>query len=439
MKKKLALSSLLIILAITLFASAVSAAPSSQVFVIPVEATIDPGLASFIERSYEEAEALAVDLVLLEIDTPGGRVDAAQEINNTISNSPLSTVALVKGGAISAGAYITLACPKIAMVPGSTIGDAEPRIGDERADEKFVSYWASEMGATAEKNGRDRTIAMAMADRDLEISGLVKKGKLLTFTYQQALEHGFTDYVVQDQTELLEVLNLSGAGVIEAQLSVAEKITRTVTNPYVSTLLLTLGIAGIFIEILTVGGGVAGFVGLSSLALYFSGHIIAGFTGWEAILLFLLGIILLGIEIFVPGFGIFGLGGIASIAFSIILSAPGWEAGITSLVLAILGTIILIMLSFKFLTKRKIWDRLILGTKYKKEDGYIPQGEDLSIHLGKRGEAITILRPAGNVMLDDGIRLDVVTDGGFIQKGERIEIVKVEGIRLIVRVIKEEE
>ena len=139
-----------------------------------------------------------------------------------------------------------------------------------------------------------------------------------------------------------------------------------------------------------------------------------------------------------PGFGIFGFGGIASISLSIILSAPSWEAGIISLVLAILGTIILIILSLKLLTKRKFWDRLVLGTKYKKEEGYIPQGEDLSIHLGKRGEAITILRPAGTVMLDDGTRLDVVTDGSFIQKGERIEIIKVEGIRLIVRAIKED-
>ena len=221
----------------------------------------------------------------------------------------------------------------------------------------------------------------------------------MTLTYQQALEYRFTDYVVQDQAEFLEILNLSGAEVLEAQLSTAEKITRIVTNPYISTLLLTLGIAGILIEILTVGWGIAGFVGLASLALYFGGHILAGFTGWEAILLFLLGLILLCVEIFMPGFGIFGFGGIASISLSIILSAPSWEAGIISLVLAILGTIILIILSLKLLTKRKFWDRLVLGTKYKKEEGYIPQGEDLSIHLGKRGEAITILRPAGTVML----------------------------------------
>lgn len=438
MKNKWAISGILIILLVSFFTGNILAEPAAQIYVIPVESTIDPGLASFIARSYQEAENLAVDLVLLEVDTPGGRVDAAENIQSTIINSPLPTIALVKGGAISAGAYITLACPKIAMVPGSTIGDAEPRMGNEKADEKFVSYWTAEMGANAERNGRDRIIAMAMADRDIEIPGLVEKGKLLTLTYQQALEYGFTDYIVQDRTELLNVLKMSGAGIIEAQLTTAEKITRFVTSPYIAPLLLTLGIAGIFIELLTVGWGIAGFVGLSALGLYFGGHILAGFTGWEAILLFLLGMILLSVEIFMPGFGIFGIGGIISIVFSIILTAPSWEAGIISLVLAIIGTIFLLLLSFKLLTKRKFWDRLILGTKYKKEEGYIPQSEDLSIHLGQKGEAITILRPAGTVLLNDGTRLDVVSDGGFIQKGEKIEVIKVEGIRLIVRVIKEE-
>lgn len=437
MRKKLILTGLFLVLILGILTSSGLAVSSVKVFVIPVEATIDPGVASFMARSYQEAEKLGVDLVLLEIDTPGGRVDAAENIKKTINSSSLPTIALVKGGAISAGAYLTLACPKIAMVPGSTLGDAEPRLGKERADEKFVSYWAAEMGTTAEQNGRDRTIAMAMADRDLAIPGLVEKGKLLTFTYQQAAEHGYADYIVRDRAELLQVLKLNGAEIIEAKLSAAEKITRIVTNPYVAPLLLTVGIAGIIIEIFTVGWGIAGFVGLSSLALYFGGHLLAGFTGWEAILIFLLGIILLSVEIFVPGFGLPGLGGIICLVVSIVLSAPSWEAGIISLVLAIVGTIILLLLSFKFLTKRKFWDRLILGTKYKKEEGYIPQSQDLSIHLGKKGEALTILRPSGTVMLDDGTRLDVVTDGGFIPKGQRIEVIRAEGIRLIVRSVQE--
>lgn len=434
MKKKYVFTGLLFSLFLCFCATNLLAAPSAKVYVIPVEETIDPGLASFVERSISEAEEKQVDLILLEIDTPGGRIDAAESIKKTIGNTKIPTMALVKGGAISAGAYITLACPKIAMVPGSTIGDAEPRLSDgTEVDEKIISYWAAEMGTTAEKNGRDRRIAMAMADRDIEIPGIVEKGKLLTFTYQQAKEHGYTDYIVADRAELLRVVELDGAEVLEGKLSAAERLTRVVTNPYIAPVLLMLGITGIAIELFTVGFGVAGLLGIASLALYFGGHMMAGFSGWEAILLFLLGIILLAVEVFLPGFGLPGLGGIVSIIASIIIAAPSWEVGIVSLVLALVGTIVLVLLSFKVLTRRKFWDKLILGTKYNKEAGYVPQKEDLSVYIGRKGEALTILRPAGTVVLEDGTRLDVVTDGGFIQKGQQIEIVRAEGVSLVVR------
>lgn len=434
MKKKCFFLWLLISLILCFGATNLFAASSAKVYVIPVEETIDPGLASFVERGIAEAEKQQVDLILLEIDTPGGRIDAAETITNAIGSTKIPTMAFVKGEAISAGAYITIACPKIAMVPGSTIGAAEPRLSDgSEVDEKIISYWAAEMGTTAEKNGRDREIATAMADRDIEIPGIVEKGKLLTFTYQQAKEHGYADYIVEDRAELLRIVKLDGAEILEGKLSVAEKLTRVVTNPYIAPVLLMLGIAGIAIELFTVGFGIAGLLGLVSLSLYFGGHMMAGFSGWEAILLFLLGFILLAVEAFVPGFGLPGLGGIVSIAASIILAAPSWEVGVMSLVLALVGTIVLVILSFKVLARRKFWDKLILGTKYNKEAGYVPRKEDLSVYIGRRGEALTILRPAGSVILEDGTKLDVVTDGGFIQKGQKIEVVRAEGVSLVVR------
>jgi membrane-bound serine protease (ClpP class) len=161
----------------------------------------------------------------------------------------------------------------------------------------------------------------------------------------------------------------------------------------------------------------------------------AGFTGWEAILLFLLGLIMLGVEAIVPGFGIPGIGGIICMLISIVLAAPSWETGVISLIFAIVGTILLVLLSFKVLRKRKLWDRLILSTRYNKEDGYIPQTKDLSNYIGRLGTAYTTLRPSGTVILEDGSRLDVVTGGEYIAKGEKIEIVAVEGIRVIVRAI----
>ena len=413
------------------------AVPAKTVYVIPIKDTIDPGLAKFVARSYQEAEELKADMVLLEIDTPGGRIDAALEIRNTIRNSTIPTTALVKGGAISAGSLITLASKTIAMQPGATIGDAEPRSGTQRADEKVISYWAKEMAATAEVNGRNPEIAVAMADRDVSIPGLVEKGKLLTLTYQEAARVGYSDYTVNDRTELLTKLGFSDARIIEAEASASEKLTRFVTNPFVAPFLLTIGIAGIIIEFLTVGWGIAGVIGLVSLALYFGGHLLAGFTGWEAVLLFLLGLILLVVEALVPGFGLPGIGGILSIIASIVLAAPSWEVGIVSLVMSLLGTIVLVLLSFKVLTKRKFWHRLVLPLKYNKEEGYVSQSQDLSKYVGRRGVAYTVLRPAGTVELEDGTRLDVVTEGDFIPKGSRVVVDRVEGMRIVVHALKE--
>jgi membrane-bound serine protease (ClpP class) len=426
---------LILIMGLLLFAPMVSAEPADTVYIIPIEGTIDAGQAKFVERSIQEAERMQASMVILEIDTPGGLVEAALQIRDTVLQSSISTTALVKGGAISAGALITLACEKIAMQPGATMGAAEPRIGMERADEKFVSYFSKEMASTAEVNGRRTDIAVAMVDRDKKIDGIIDEGKLLTLTYREAEQYGYTDYIVNNRAELLNNLELAEAEVKEIKPSLSEQIIRILTNPYVAPFLLTIGIAGIIIEVFTIGWGIAGSVGLISLALYFGGNLMAGFTGWEAILLFLLGLIMLGVEAIVPGFGIPGIGGIICMLISIVLAAPSWETGVISLIFAIVGTILLVLLSFKVLRKRKLWDRLILSTRYNKEDGYIPQTKDLSNYIGRLGTAYTTLRPSGTVILEDGSRLDVVTGGEYIAKGEKIEIVAVEGIRVIVRAI----
>lgn len=427
------LGSIFLSVVLILYACSLMAAPQT-VYVIPVEDIIDQGLARFVERGYQEAEQAGAALVILEVDTPGGLIDSAKDIRDTIWDSSIPSVALVSGRAISAGAFITVACPQIAMMPGTTIGDAEARINGQRADEKYLSAWTQEFAATAERNGRDPEIARAMVDRDIEIPGLVEKGKLLTFTYSQAQEHGYADYTVADRAELLEKLGLNQATIIEENLTVAERLTRIVTSPYIAPLLLTIGIAGIIIEIFTFGWGVAGTLGIISLILYFGGHLMAGFSGWGVLLLFIIGVILLVIEMFIPGFGVLGIGGIISIFASIILAAPSWEAGLTSLVLALIGTVILVLIAFRFLTKRKFWSRLTLATRYNKEDGYVPQSQDYSIYQGQKGQASTTLRPAGTVILDDGTRVDVVTQGEFIERGERIQVLAVEGIRIIVGV-----
>lgn len=408
-------------------------AAAGPVYVVPISGTIDRGLTNFVERAYEEADAQNAARVLLEINTPGGYLEEAIAIKDIINSAKTPTIAYVTGGAISAGALLALNAPDLVMAPGTTIGAAEPRLGMEKADEKVVSYWASELAGAAEKNGRDPQVARAMADADVVIPGVVEKGKLLTLTAGQAMELGMIDDVLATRAEVLEKYDLAGSSVIEMNFSSTENMVRWLSNPYVSSLLLTIGIAGLVIEIFTMGFGVAGIIGIIALALYFGGSLLAGLSGWGAVLLFLVGLILLLVEVLVtPGFGLTGVGGLVAIIVSVFMTAPSGEQAVISLVIAILGTIILLALSVKFLPTRNIWRRLILNTKQEKDTGYVAPQIDLMKFLNQEGITVTPLRPAGIAEIR-GERVDVVSEGAFIPPGMPVKVVKVEGSRVVVR------
>jgi membrane-bound serine protease (ClpP class) len=403
-----------------------------KIYVISVENAVEQGLSSYMERAFGMiADDPQARLVIVEIDTPGGLVSAAQSIRRTIEGCPLETVALVKGGAISAGTYIAMSCDKIAMQPGTTIGDVEPRLGDEVADEKFLSYWRAEMSSLAEAHGRDKDIAKAMVDRDMEIEGLKKEGQLLTLTASEAREVGYCDYSVASRDELRAIYGLEHAAYTGVEASTAEKVARFITNPAVAPIILMLGIAGVIIEVLTPGFGIAGIAGGCCLILYFAGHIIAGFTGWGVGLLFLAGVVLMLVEATIPGFGVPGVTGILCFTASIILVAPDFATGVKSFVIALAGSVILILVAVKLLGRSRYWDKVSLQLSLGKEGGYISQKEDFSVYIGQRGRAATALRPAGIVTLEDGKRLDVVSEGGFVEKDTQVVITAADGPRIV--------
>ena len=404
----------------------------SPVYIVPVKGAIDGGMQAFINRAYAEAEKNNAAVVLLEIDTPGGFVWSAVQIRNTIHRSKIPTIAFVEEGAISAGALIALVSETLVMAPGSTMGAAEPQLGGQLADAKTLSYWVAQLEAAAEENERDPLIARAMADAALEIPGVVKEGELLTLTPKRALELGMIDNILPDRQAVLEEYGFDENPRVELEPDFAEFFVRWITNPYVSTILLTVGFAGLVLEIFTVGFGIAGTIGLASLSLYFAGHIIAGLTGFEAILLFILGVILLAVETLVlPGFGVAGIGGVAALIASIIIASPTVNQGVSSLVIAIIGTGVLLAISVKFLPTRKVWKRLILGDRQVSEEGYNAPSTELRELVGLEGVSLTPLRPSGTVKIGDK-RVDVVSQGGFISSGSKVKVVKVEGTRVVV-------
>src|ERR687897_1904401 len=287
------------------------------VYVAPIEGMIDLGLAPFVDRVLREATEQGAAAVILEINTFGGRVDAAVVIRDALLNAKVPTVAFINKRAISAGALIALATEKIVMGDGGTIGAATPvQMGQPGApaqpvEEKTVSYVRKEFRATAESRKRPPLIAEAMVDADVEIPGLIEKGKLLTLTTEEALKHKVADFRAENIESVLEQLGLAGAEVRKTAPNWAENSVRFLTHPVVSSLLITIGMLGIIIEIRTPGFGIPGGLGIMSLALFFWGHWLVQLAGWEELLLVALGIVLLAAEVFVvPGFGITGVLGI---------------------------------------------------------------------------------------------------------------------------------
>ncbi|MFQ5898494.1 MAG: nodulation protein NfeD [Candidatus Methylomirabilia bacterium] len=424
--------------------------PRPVVFVAPIEGMIDLGLAPFVRRVLEEATTGGVAMVVLEINTFGGRVDAAVQIRDALLRARVRTVAFVNKRAISAGALISLAAETIAMAEGGTIGAATPvRLGQPGAPaqpvaEKTVSYMRKEFRATAESRKRPPLLAEAMVDADVEIQGVIEKGKLLTLTTEEALKHQLADFRADDLDALLERLDLTGAEVRRTSANWAERLVRFLTHPVLGSLLMTIGMLGIILELRTPGFGVPGVVGVASLATFFWGHWLVRLAGWEEVLLVGIGLALLGAEVFlIPGFGIAGVLGIVAIlgGFSLSLVAAGATRAV---ILTAVGRVVVSLLLaigvslalLRFLPRLPFGRRLILDTELPTREGFASAPETDRAWLGKRGTAASALRPAGIAQIE-GERVDVVSDGEFVEPGAPIEVIRVDGNRIVVRRYRE--
>ena len=431
---------------LALWPTHVAPATRPVVYMASIEGMIDLGLAPFVRRVLDEAAAAGAAAVILEVNTFGGRVDAAVLIRDTLLGSRIRTVEFVNKRAISAGALISLAAERIIMADGGTIGAATPvELGAPGAPaqpvaEKTVSYMRKEFRATAESRKRPPLLAEAMVDVDVAIPGVIAKGKLLTLTTQEALKHGLADARADTLDAVLASLDLAGAEVRRATQTWAETLVRFLTHPVVSSLLMTIGILGIIVEIRTPGFGVPGSLGVASLALFFWGHWLVRLAGWEELLLLGIGVILLAIEIFVtPGFGLIGVVGLAALVGGLGLSLVGagatWAVVVTavgqvaaSLLLAIAVSLALL----RVLPRLPFGRRLVLETELTAHEGFASAPETDRAWLGKRGTAASMLRPAGIADIE-GERVDVVSEGEFIDAGEPLTVVRVDGNRIVVR------
>jgi membrane-bound serine protease (ClpP class) len=412
-----------------------------KVYVAEIEGMIDLGLAPYVKRVVEEADQNAAEAIIFKINTFGGRVDAATQIKDAIINSPVKTIAFIDKRAISAGALISLSCDEIVMVPGASIGATTVvDQSGQKQSEKNQSYMRAEMRATAERTGRRTDIAEGMVDETVVVEGLVDSTKLITLTSEEALKYGIADSVISDFSSLLEAYDLQDAVVVSLDSNWAEDFIRFLNNPIITSILLMVALVGMFTEIKTPGWGLPGTAAVVALALFFGAGYILELASIIEIIIFIAGVILLITEVFlVPGFGIFGAVGIVLVIGSLFLGLisdfplVNWEMiqmATIQLAVAFILAIIVIYLLLKNLPKTQIWNKLVLQRNIDAGSGYTSDVK-LKELLGKKGKALTDLRPSGTAIIENS-RIDVVTGGEYITKGTKVVVIDEEGSKIVV-------
>jgi len=443
---------------------------TTKVYVLPIRNDISSPLVYLIRRGVKEAMEARADLLILDMETNGGRVDVTEEIVEILNKFNGQTVTYVNRKAFSAGAFIAVATQKIFMAPQSVIGAAAPMLMipgtgptevPQTVEAKMTSGVRALVRANAEKNGYNVDVVEAMIDKTkrLEIDGEVlnEKGQILTLTNVQAeKKYGnppkplLSSGTFESIDALLDELGFGEAQRIDVQPTGVEKIGAWINA--ISPLLLIIGAIGLYIEFKTPGFGLPGIVGISSLIVYFFGGYIAGLSGMEWAALFVVGLVLVGLEFFAfPGTTLLGLSGAACMFVAIVMamvdiypSAPGLptpkrfhvpvQAIVTDLTIALLGTFAAAWALTRVLPKTSVYHTLISHSASGEASVTVQEQQQIS-RIGDVGVATSVLRPGGKAQFGEQI-IDVISQGEMIPKGSRVKIVGHSGREAVVEAVK---
>ena len=433
---------LISILVIFLFTLSAFGSDSLTVFYrIRLDQDIDPSSQRLVTLGLEKAREAQADYILLDLDTYGGAVNAADSIRSAILRYEKPVVAFVNMQAASAGALISIACDSIYMKTGSSIGAATvvSQTGEVMPD-KYQSFMRGMMRATAEANGRDPHIAESMTDT----------ANVLSLTPTEAIAVGFCEGICENEYEVAEKVSGGNAFVIksmEDDMTWLDRLIQLLLNPLLQSIFMMMIIGGIFVEIRTPGIGLPLVTAIVGALLYFApayiGHLA---QSWE-ILLFVVGLILIAVEIFVlPGFGVCGISGIiaviAALAFSMVdnLEFFHWDGSINLRpIIQPLGIVVLSAAAAVFgsvwivrkLYETSSFDHIALRQEMKADEGFTGVVSDLEIYVGQGVTVFTDMRPGGKVMTSDSRILEATLRfGGYASKGEILKVVSAEQGRL---------
>ena len=418
------------------------AADSLTVFYrIRLDQNIDPAARRLVTLGLEKAAAAEADYILLDMNTYGGAVDAADSIRNAILRCDRPVISFVNMQAASAGALISIACDSIYMKTGSSIGAATvvAQAGKVMPD-KYQSFMRGMMRSTAQATGRDPKIAESMVDT----------ANVLSLTPSEAIEVGFCEGVCEDEFEVARKVAGSDAFIIrnmEDDISWLDRLIQFLLNPLLQSIFMMMIIGGIFVEIRTPGIGLPLVTAIVGALLYFAPAYLGDLVSYWEILLFVVGLVLIGVEIFVlPGFGVCGILGIIavvlSLAFAMVDNAElfHWDGSlnlqpilrpigivIISASAAIFGSVLLVRKLFA----TRSFDHIALRQELKADEGFTGVASGLESLVGEKVTVFTDLRPSGKVKAADGRTFEATLRfGGFAEKGTSLTVISAEQGRL---------
>jgi membrane-bound serine protease (ClpP class) len=422
---------------------------SSTVYIFEIKDEISDPIWHNMQNALEESRAINADYFVIDMNTYGGLVLIADSIRTAILRLDIPVYILINNNAASAGALISIACDKIYMMPGSTIGAATvvTETG-EKAIDKYQSYMRSKMRATAEETGRNPEIAEAMVDQDIAIDGVISEGKLLTFTVSEAIENGFCEKEVDGIKDLLKDNNLENATIVKYVPTKVDTLIGWLINPAISGILIMIMMGGIYFELQSPGIGFPIAAAAIAATLFFAPLYLEGLAeNWE-IILFVVGIILLVAEVFfIPGTGIAGVLGVTFVITGLTLSMvenvrfdftmvnfDGLLMSFSVVLFSIFAMAILTLIMLpKMLDSGKL-KALVLTSSQKVNDGYVGIDQSIQVLIGQNGIAFSDLRPAGKVLINNN-HYDATSLGSYILKDEKVEVTGTEGPQLLVRKI----
>ncbi len=430
--------------------SAVQQSDTKKVLHMKIDAEIDPRTNRYTKLAMEEATNINADLLIIELDTYGGAVTDADDIRTRFLEAEIPTLVFINKDAASAGALISIACDSIYMAPGASIGAATVVIGGtgQEVPDKYQSYMRSIMRSTAEAKGRDPKIAEAMVDQEIEIDSITEAGKVLTFSTSEAIKYGFCEAEVKSIEEILERNGVEKYDLVKFELSATEKVIRFFLNPFISGILILVIVGGIYFELQTPGVGFPIMAAITAAILYFVPYYLNGLAAnWE-IIVFVIGVALLIIEVFViPGFGVAGISGIILMIGSLVLvmlnndvfdftfvKSDQITKALLSTLSGLMASALLLFFGGVRFTQTKFFQRISLVDTQQRSEGYTSNFNEQS-YLGMKGEAYTVLRPSGKIIINDEVK-DAFTRGEFIDKGKKVEVIDDIGISLKVKEIE---